>query len=161
MSVPKRATVYFEPEIHRALRLKAAATDRSISGMVNDAVKLALAEDAEDLAVLSRIQLLKYSEESRAFDNFYADFSNGKRSFRIVRDRSQLMLEGNKAESEPYGRWQLSIFGSKSVPLLPKKYLIPRAQDFQISLAYVFNRNRHRLVHFHEVFLIHLIKQCK
>jgi len=50
MSLPKRATVYFEPEIHRALRLKAAATDRSISDMVNDAVKLALAEDAEDLA---------------------------------------------------------------------------------------------------------------
>jgi hypothetical protein len=50
MSLPKRATVYFEPEIHRALRLKSAATDRSISDMVNDAVKLALAEDAEDLA---------------------------------------------------------------------------------------------------------------
>ena len=50
MSLPKRATVYFEPEIHRALRLKAAATDRSISDMVNDAVKLALAEDAQDLA---------------------------------------------------------------------------------------------------------------
>ena len=50
MSLPKRATVYFEPEIHRALRLKAAATDRSISDMVNEAVKLALAEDAEDLA---------------------------------------------------------------------------------------------------------------
>jgi plasmid stability protein len=45
----KRATVYFEPEIHRALRLKAAAADRSISDMVNDALKLALAEDAEDL----------------------------------------------------------------------------------------------------------------
>ena len=50
MSLPKRATVYFEPEIHRALRLKAAATYRSISDMVNDAVKLALAEEAEDLA---------------------------------------------------------------------------------------------------------------
>jgi plasmid stability protein len=50
MSLPKRATVYFEPEIHRALRLKAAATDRSVSDMVNDAVKLVLAEDAEDLA---------------------------------------------------------------------------------------------------------------
>ncbi len=49
MSSAKRATVYFEPEIHRALRLKAAATDRSISDMVNDAVKLTLAEDAEDL----------------------------------------------------------------------------------------------------------------
>ena len=50
MSLPKRATVYFEPEIHRALRLKAAASERSISDMVNDAVKLALAEDAEDFA---------------------------------------------------------------------------------------------------------------
>ena len=45
----KRATVYFEPEIHRALRLKAAASEKSISDMVNDAVKLTLAEDAEDL----------------------------------------------------------------------------------------------------------------
>jgi plasmid stability protein len=49
MSHPKRATVYFEPEIHRALRLRAAASDRSISEMVNDAVKLTLSEDAEDL----------------------------------------------------------------------------------------------------------------
>ncbi len=47
---PKRATVYFDPEIHRALRLKAAETDRPISDLVNDAVKLSLAEDAEDLA---------------------------------------------------------------------------------------------------------------
>ena len=50
MSLPKRATVYFDPEIHRALRLKAMAAERSISGMVNDAVKQLLAEDAEDLA---------------------------------------------------------------------------------------------------------------
>jgi hypothetical protein len=49
MTSAKRATVYFEPEIHRALRLKAAASDKSISDMVNDAVKLTLAEDAEDL----------------------------------------------------------------------------------------------------------------
>lgn len=46
---PKRATVYFDPEVRRALRLKAAATDRPISEIVNDAVKQALAEDAEDL----------------------------------------------------------------------------------------------------------------
>ena len=45
----KRATVYFEPEVHRALRLKAAASEKSISDMVNDAVKLTLSEDAEDL----------------------------------------------------------------------------------------------------------------
>ena len=46
----KRATVYFEPHLHRALRLKAAETDSSVSELVNDAVKEALAEDAEDLA---------------------------------------------------------------------------------------------------------------
>jgi plasmid stability protein len=43
MDTQKRATVYFEAEVHRALRLKAAASDRSISDMVNDAVKAALA----------------------------------------------------------------------------------------------------------------------
>ena len=49
MDDSKRATVYFEASVHRALRLKAAATDRSISDMVNEAVKFALAEDAADL----------------------------------------------------------------------------------------------------------------
>ena len=49
MNASKRATVYFDPEIHRALRLRAAATERTISEMVNDAVRLALADDAEDL----------------------------------------------------------------------------------------------------------------
>lgn len=46
----KRATVYFDPALHRALRLKAAETDRSLSDLVNEAVRHSLAEDAEDLA---------------------------------------------------------------------------------------------------------------
>ena len=46
-TTPKRATIYFEQEIHRALRLKAAETDRSVSDLVNEAVQLSLAEDAE------------------------------------------------------------------------------------------------------------------
>ncbi len=46
----KRTTIYIEPEIHRALRIKAAETDTSMSELVNDAIKAALAEDAEDLA---------------------------------------------------------------------------------------------------------------
>jgi hypothetical protein len=45
----KRATVYFDPALHRALRLKAAETDRSVSDLINEAVRLSLAEDAEDL----------------------------------------------------------------------------------------------------------------
>ena len=50
----KRATVYFDSELHRALRLKAAETDRSLSDLVNEAVKLSLAEDAEDLAAFRK-----------------------------------------------------------------------------------------------------------
>jgi metal-responsive CopG/Arc/MetJ family transcriptional regulator len=45
----KRATVYLDPELHKALRLKAVETSRSISELVNDAVREALAEDAEDI----------------------------------------------------------------------------------------------------------------
>lgn len=51
MSAPaKRSTIYLPAEIHRALRLKAAAADRTISDLVSEAVRLSLAEDAEDLA---------------------------------------------------------------------------------------------------------------
>jgi hypothetical protein len=46
----KRSTVYFDPQLHAALRLKAVHTNRSISDIVNDAVREALAEDQEDLA---------------------------------------------------------------------------------------------------------------
>jgi len=66
MDTPKRATVYFEADVHRALRLKAAASDRSISDMVNDAVKVTLAEDAEDLAAFSE----RKSDKSLSFDAF-------------------------------------------------------------------------------------------
>jgi plasmid stability protein len=45
----KRSTVYFEPEIHHALRVKAANTHQSVSEVVNEAVRLALREDEEDL----------------------------------------------------------------------------------------------------------------
>ncbi len=45
----KRATVNFDPMIHKALKLKSIETSRSISELVNEAVKEALAEDAEDI----------------------------------------------------------------------------------------------------------------
>ena len=48
--IGRRATVYFDPALHRALRVKAAETERSVSDLVNEAVQLSLAEDAEDLA---------------------------------------------------------------------------------------------------------------
>jgi hypothetical protein len=46
----KRATVYLDPLLHKALRLKAVETTQSISKLVNDAIKESLAEDAEDIA---------------------------------------------------------------------------------------------------------------
>jgi hypothetical protein len=61
----KRATIYFEADVHRALRLKAAAADRSISDLVNEAVKAALAEDAEDLAAIDARRV----ERSVAFES--------------------------------------------------------------------------------------------
>ena len=54
MATPKRSTIYFDPELHRALRLKAAATDRSISDVVNDAVRQSLSEDAADLEMFEQ-----------------------------------------------------------------------------------------------------------
>ena len=51
MSTTKRATVYFDPSLHRALRVKALETDQSVSALVNAAVRATLAEDADDLAV--------------------------------------------------------------------------------------------------------------
>ncbi|MCD6120420.1 MAG: hypothetical protein J7K04_01125 [Spirochaetales bacterium] len=46
----KRATIYLNPAVHRALKLKSLETSRSVSDLVNEAVKEALAEDADDLA---------------------------------------------------------------------------------------------------------------
>ena len=51
---PKRATVYFDADLHQALRLKSATTSRSISEIVNEAVRRTLAEDAEDLAAFDK-----------------------------------------------------------------------------------------------------------
>lgn len=61
----KRATVYLDPDLHKALRLKAVETSRSISELVNHAIKEALAEDAEDIAAFeerAREPLVSYDE---------------------------------------------------------------------------------------------------
>ena len=46
----KRATIYLNPDLHRALKLKAVQMDLSVSDLVNEAIKESLTEDAEDLA---------------------------------------------------------------------------------------------------------------
>ena len=50
----KRATVYFDADLHRALRMKAASNSQTVSEIVNEAVRRALAEDAEDLAAFKK-----------------------------------------------------------------------------------------------------------
>ena len=69
MSVAKRATVYFDESLHKALRLKAAETDQSISDLVNTAVRTILLEDAEDLAAFRE----RAKEPTVAFEDLVRD----------------------------------------------------------------------------------------
>jgi plasmid stability protein len=66
MEDSKCATIYFDADVHRALRLRAAACNRSISDMVNEAVRMTLAEDADDLRDVEHRQ----EEESIGFEEF-------------------------------------------------------------------------------------------
>ncbi len=60
----KRATVYLDSNLHRALRLKAAETGRSVSDLVNASVRVSLSEDDEDLAAFET----RAAEPNRAFE---------------------------------------------------------------------------------------------
>ena len=64
-ALAKRATIYLDPIVHKALKLKAFETSRSMSDLVNAAIKEALSEDAEDLAAFearAEEPLLSYDE---------------------------------------------------------------------------------------------------
>lgn len=52
----KRATVYFEPELYRAIRLKSINSEQSISEIINESVKQALQEDMEDLLAFKKTE---------------------------------------------------------------------------------------------------------
>jgi hypothetical protein len=69
MTTTKRATIYLDANLHKALRLKAAETERSISDLVNAAVRLTLAEDAEDLAAFRE----RAEEPTLAFEDLVLD----------------------------------------------------------------------------------------
>jgi plasmid stability protein len=69
MADPKRATVYFDSTLHKALRLKAAQTDHSVSDLVNAAVRRSLAEDADDLAAFDA----RAKEPNLDFENMLKD----------------------------------------------------------------------------------------
>ena len=65
----KKSTIYFDPQIHKALRMKAAETDKSVSDLVNNAVRLSLAEDAEDIAAFEE----RASEPNLSFEDVLKD----------------------------------------------------------------------------------------
>jgi hypothetical protein len=65
-TLTKRATVYLEPELHKALRLKSVETARSVSDLLNDAIRGELAEDAEDLAAFDA----RRNEPTIGFEDF-------------------------------------------------------------------------------------------
>ena len=68
MAETKRVTIYFDAHVHQALRLRATASNRSISEMVNEAVRIALAEDADDLRDVE----FRQAEPSEDFEDFLA-----------------------------------------------------------------------------------------
>lgn len=71
----KRATVYFEEDLHKALKMKSAEISTSVSDLVNDAVRSALFEDAEDLQAFKE----RENEPVIDFEAFVASLKeNGK-----------------------------------------------------------------------------------
>jgi plasmid stability protein len=71
----KRATIYFDPTIHRALKIKAAETSRSISELIDDAIRRELAEDVEDLKAFKE----RAAEKTVSFEKVLKDLkANGK-----------------------------------------------------------------------------------
>lgn len=52
-NLSKRSTIYFEPRIHQALKVKAASSHLSVSELVDEAVRLLMSEDQEDLAAFT------------------------------------------------------------------------------------------------------------
>lgn len=71
----KRSTVYLDPKVHRALKIKSAHSSRTISELVNDAIKLTLAEDHEDLSAFDE----RKNEPNLDFESVLNDLkSSGK-----------------------------------------------------------------------------------
>ncbi|MFP6664945.1 MAG: CopG family transcriptional regulator [Deltaproteobacteria bacterium] len=68
-TLTKRTTIYLEPAIHKALRLQSVDTSRSVSDLVNDALRAELAEDADDLAAFDE----RSHEPTVDFETFVKD----------------------------------------------------------------------------------------
>ena len=74
-SKTKRSTIYLEENLHKALRLKAAEVEASMSDIVNDALRAIFTEDAEDIADIRK----RKKERTASFDDFVTKLkSSGK-----------------------------------------------------------------------------------
>jgi hypothetical protein len=69
MAGQTKTTIYLAPNVYRALKVKSATTDRSISDLINAAVIEALREDALDLEAFER----RAKEPSRPFERVLED----------------------------------------------------------------------------------------
>lgn len=71
----KKSTIYLDDELHKALRLKAATTSRTVSDLVNEAVRLSLMEDEADLSAYRD----RVAEPAVAYEDFVRELkANGK-----------------------------------------------------------------------------------
>jgi hypothetical protein len=71
----KRATIYLDPALHKALRLKAASSNRTVSDLVNEAVRQALREDQEDLTAFAE----RVAEPTMSYEELLDDLkAHGK-----------------------------------------------------------------------------------
>jgi plasmid stability protein len=74
-SVAKRSTLYLDPDLHKALKVKAVETDRSMSDLVNEALKNSLAEDSEDLAAFE----IRLSEPLVSYEDMLKELKKNDR----------------------------------------------------------------------------------
>lgn len=111
----KRSTVYFEPEIHHALRMKAATTDISVSEMVNEAVRIALREDQEDLGAFED----RADEPTLSHEELLKDLESHGYSLAFIKSvakrSSKYFKSGCKTDAETQSNCSAKIQERRSV----------------------------------------------
>jgi len=74
-NLSKRSTVYFEPQIHQALKIRAASTEVSVSEIIDEAVRLLMKEDQEDLNAISN----RVAEEEMSYEALLDDLKKNEK----------------------------------------------------------------------------------
>ena len=71
-TINRRSTVYLEPDLHKALRVKAMETEQSVSNLINEAIRVSLLEDSDDLSAFSE----RASEVNLDFESVLKDLKH-------------------------------------------------------------------------------------